>query len=192
MEQSLIPMVIEQTAKGERGYDLFSRLLKDRIIFIAGPITDQLANVVCGQLLFLEASNPKTKINMYINSPGGLITAGMAIYDTMQFVGSEVSTTCLGQAASMAAILLAAGSQGQRFSLPNSRIMIHQPLGGAYGQASDMEIMANEIIFLKRRVSEILASHTGQTVKRIIADTDRNFFMSSEEAKNYGLIDTIV
>lgn len=179
-----VPMVVEQVGRSERAYDIYSRLLKDRIIFIGGPIDDQVANLVVAQLLHLEAEDPKKDINIYINSPGGVVTAGLAIYDTIQFIKPDVSTTCIGQAASMGAFLLTAGTKGKRYSLPNSRIMIHQPLGGAQGQASDIEIAAKEILFLKDRLNSILKKHTGQTLKKIQNDTDRNFFMTAEDAKN--------
>ncbi|MFA7056231.1 MAG: ATP-dependent Clp endopeptidase proteolytic subunit ClpP [Candidatus Cloacimonadales bacterium] len=187
-----VPMVVEQVGRSERAYDIYSRLLKDRIIFIGGPIDDHVANLVVAQLLHLEAEDPKKDINIYINSPGGIVTAGMAIYDTIQFIKPDVSTTCIGQAASMGALLLAAGTKGKRYSLPNSRIMIHQPLGGAQGQASDIEIAAKEIVFLKERLSKILQKHTGQTLKKIEKDTDRNFFMTAQEAEAYGLIDQVI
>jgi ATP-dependent Clp protease protease subunit len=187
-----VPMVVEQVGRSERAYDIYSRLLKDRIIFIGGPIDDHVANLVVAQLLHLEAEDPKKDINIYINSPGGAVTAGMAIYDTMQFIKPDVSTTCIGQAASMGALLLTAGTKGKRYSLPNSRIMIHQPLGGAQGQASDIEIAAKEILFLKGHLNDILQKHTGQTLKKIENDTDRNFFMTAEQAKNYGLIDQVI
>ncbi len=187
-----VPMVVEQVGRSERAYDIYSRLLKDRIIFIGGPIDDHVANLVVAQLLHLEAEDPKKDINIYINSPGGVVTAGMAIYDTIQFIKPDVSTTCIGQAASMGALLLTAGTKGKRYSLPNSRIMIHQPLGGAQGQASDIEIAAKEILFLKSHLTSILQKHTGQTLKKIENDTDRNFFMTAEEAKNYGLIDQVI
>jgi ATP-dependent Clp protease protease subunit len=187
-----VPMVVEQVGRSERAYDIYSRLLKDRIIFIGGPIDDQVANIVVAQLLHLEAEDPKKDINIYINSPGGVVTAGLAIYDTIQFIKPDVSTTCIGQAASMGAFLLTAGTKGKRYSLPNSRIMIHQPLGGAQGQASDIEIAAKEILFLKDHLNSILQKHTGQTLKKIKADTDRNFFMTAEDAKKYGLIDQVI
>ena len=189
---TLVPIVIEQTSRGERSYDIFSRLLKDRIIFIGGGIEDGLADLIIAQLLFLESEDPEKDISIYINSPGGVVTAGMAIYDTMQYIKPDVSTICMGQAASMGAVLLAAGAKGKRFALPNSRIMIHQPLGGAQGQASDIEIQAQEIIRMKDMLNNILADHTGQPLKRIKKDTDRDFFMSSKEAKDYGLIDEVV
>lgn len=187
-----IPFVIEQTGRGERSYDIYSRLLRDRIIFVSGPIEDNSANLIIAQLLFLESENPEKDIYLYINSPGGVISSGLAIYDTMQFIKPDVATLCLGQAASMGAVLLAAGAAKKRFSLPNSRIMIHQPLGGAQGQAADIEIMAKEIIRLKQRMNEIMTKHTGQTLEKIEKDTDRNNFMSPEEALEYGIIDEII
>ncbi len=187
-----VPMVVEQVGRSERAYDIYSRLLKDRIIFIGGPIDDHVANLVVAQLLHLEAEDPTKDINIYINSPGGVITAGMAIYDTIQFIKPDVSTTCIGQAASMGALLLTAGTKGKRYSLPNSRIMIHQPLGGAQGQASDIEIAAKEILFLKKHLNNIMQKHTGQTLQQIEVDTDRNYFMTAEQAKNYGLIDQVI
>lgn len=187
-----VPMVVEQVGRSERAYDIYSRLLKDRIIFIGGPIDDHVANLVVAQLLHLEAEDPKKDINIYINSPGGIVTAGLAIYDTIQFIKPDVSTTCIGQAASMGAFLLTAGAKGKRYSLPNSRIMIHQPLGGVQGQASDIEIAAKEILFLKKQLNSILQKHTGQTLKKIETDTDRNFFMTAEDAKKYGLIDQVI
>ncbi len=189
---SLIPYVIEETSKGERGYDIYSRLLKDRIIFLGYPIDDHVANVVIAQLLYLEAEDPDKEIYVYINSPGGIITSGLAIYDTMQFVKPPISTICIGQAASMAAVLLAAGSPGKRFALPNSRVMIHQPLGGAEGQATDIEIQAREIMKMKSLLNGILAHHSGQSLKRIEKDVDRDYFMSPKDAKEYGLIDDII
>lgn len=186
-----MPYVIEQTTRGERGYDIYSRLLKDRIIFIGTPINDTYANLVIAQLLFLQADDPEKDIHLYINSPGGWVTAGLAIYDTMQFVRCDVTTTCVGMAASMAAVLLAAGTKGKRFALPNSRIMLHQPQGGASGQASDIEIQAREMVKAKHRLNEIMALHTNQPVERIAEDSERDFYMSAEEAKNYGLIDEI-
>jgi ATP-dependent Clp protease protease subunit len=188
----LIPMVIEQTGRGERSYDIYSRLLKERIIFLSDAIDDMTANLIISQLLFLEAEDNEREAYMYINSPGGVVTAGLAIYDTMQFIKTKVSTICLGQAASMGAFLLAAGEPGKRYALPNARIMIHQPLGGAQGQATDIEIQANEILRLKRSLNGMLAKHTGQNVKKIEKDTDRDFFMSSEEAVAYGLIDEVL
>ncbi len=189
---SFIPFVIEQTGRAERSYDIFSRLLKDRIIFIGGPINDVVANLVVAQLLHLEAEAPEKDIYMYINSPGGVITSGLAIYDTMQYIKPDVSTICIGQAASMGAVLLAAGAEGKRFALPSSRVMIHQPLGGAQGQATDIEIQANEILYMKDKLTDILRKHTGKTAKRIKADSDRNFFMSAQEALEYGIIDTVI
>lgn len=189
---TLIPMVIEQTNRGERSYDIYSRLLKDRIVFIGQPINDTVANVVIAQLLFLEAENPENDIHVYIHSPGGDVAAGLAIYDTMQYVKSPVSTICLGQAASMAAVLLAAGEKGKRFALPHSRVMIHQPLGGFQGQATDIDIHAKEILRVRSELNEILAAHSGQNIDKIKVDTDRDFFMSGEEAKGYGIIDRVV
>ena len=188
----LIPMVVEQTSRGERAYDIYSRLLKDNVVFLGQPIDDTVSNLIIAQLLFLEAENPEKDISIYINSPGGSITAGLAIYDTMQYVKPPVSTICIGQAASMGAVLLAAGAKGKRHSLPNARIMIHQPLGGARGQATDMEIHVREIIRLKSRLNEILQKHTGQPMERIEKDTDRDFFMGAGESKAYGLIDEVV
>jgi len=189
---SLIPMVIEQTSRGERAYDIYSRLLKDRIVFIGTPIDDIVANTVIAQLLFLEADDPDKDISLYINSPGGVVTSGLAIYDTMNYIKCPVSTICIGQAASMAALLMAAGTKGKRFSLPHSRMMIHQPIGGFQGQATDIEIHAREILNLKDTLNNILANHTGQPLDRIKADTDRDFFMSGEDAKTYGLIDEVI
>ncbi|MCL1926657.1 MAG: ATP-dependent Clp endopeptidase proteolytic subunit ClpP [Syntrophorhabdaceae bacterium] len=189
---TLVPMVVEQTSRGERAYDIYSRLLKDRIVFIGSQIDDDVANLVIAQLLFLEAEDPDKDINIYINSPGGVVTAGMAIYDTMQFIKPSVSTTCLGQAASMAAILLAGGSEGKRAALPNARILIHQPMGGTRGQATDIKIQAEEIIRLREHLNNILAKHTGQPLERIAADTERDYYMSSEQAKTYGIIDQVV
>ena len=189
---SLIPMVVEQTSKGERAYDIYSRLLKERVIFITGPIEDYMANLIVAQLLFLEAENPDKDINVYINSPGGAITSGMSIYDTMTYIKPDISTLCIGQAASMGAILLAGGTEGKRFALPNSRIMIHQPLGGFQGQASDFEIHAKEILSMKKKLNEILAFHTGKEVDQIEKDTERDNFMNGEEAKEYGLIDKVI
>ncbi len=188
----LIPMVIEQSSKGERAYDIFSRLLKDRIIFVGTAINDEIANLLIAQLLFLESDDPDKDINFYINSPGGVVTAGMAIYDTMQYIKPDITTVCIGQAASMAAVLLAAGTKGKRYSLPNSRIMVHQPMGGAQGQASDIAIQAKEILRMKDTLNEILASHTGQDLTKIQEDTDRDFFMAGKEAKEYGLIDHVI
>ncbi len=187
----LIPMVVESTGRGERAYDIYSRLLKDRIIFIGSPIDDNVANLVIAQLLFLDAEDPTKDIFLYINSPGGSVTAGMAIYDTMQFVKPDVVTTCMGMAASMGAFLLAAGTNGKRAALPNSRIMIHQPSAGTSGQVSDIEIMTKEFLGTKKRLNDLLVMHTGQPLSRIEADTDRNFFMSADEAKDYGLIDKV-
>jgi len=187
-----IPMVIEQNGRGERAYDIYSRLLKERVIFLVGPVNDMTANLVVAQLLFLEAENPDKDIFLYINSPGGSVTAGMAIYDTMQFIKPDVSTLCIGQAASMGALLLTAGARGKRFCLPNSRVMIHQPLGGFQGQASDIEIHAKEILYLRARLNEILASHTGQSIEAIERDTDRDNFMSAEQSVNYGLVDRVI
>jgi len=189
---SLIPMVVEQTGRGERAYDIYSRLLKDRIIFLGGPIEDHMANLIIAQMLFLESEDPEKNIFLYINSPGGVVTAGMAIYDTMQYLKAPVSTICVGQAASMGALLLAAGRKGKRYALPHSRIMIHQPLGGFQGQATDIKIHAEEILKLRDTLNGVLAHHTGQNLERIAADTERDFFMSSEAAKNYGIIDDTV
>lgn len=189
---NLVPMVVEQTSRGERAYDIYSRLLKDRIVFIGTSINDQVANLAIAQLLFLESENPDKDIHLYINSPGGHVHAGLAIYDTIQYIKPDVSTICVGLAASMGAVLLAAGSQEKRFSLPNSRVMIHQPMGGAQGQASDVEIHAKEIVRTKERLNNILSHHTGQPIERVQQDTDRDFFMSGEEAKDYGLIDEIL
>ncbi|OAQ20779.1 ATP-dependent Clp endopeptidase proteolytic subunit ClpP [Thermosulfurimonas dismutans] len=188
----LIPIVIEQTGRGERAYDIYSRLLRERIVFIGGPIDDQLANLVIAQLLFLEAEDPERDIMLYINSPGGIVTAGLAIYDTMQYVKPDVCTICLGQAASMAAVLLAAGAKGKRYALPHSRIMLHQPMGAFQGQATDVDIQAREIIRLRELLNNILANHTGQPVERIKEDTERDFYMSSHEALKYGLVDKII
>ena len=188
----MIPYVVEQTGKGERSYDIYSRLLLDRIVFISGEVTDEMANAVCAQLLFLQSQDPKKDINVYINSPGGSVTAGLAIYDTMQFVKCPIATYCIGQAASMGAVLLTAGEKGRRFSLPNARIMIHQPWGGAEGKASDIEITAREILRLKERLNEILAKHSGRKMEEVVRDTDRDHFMSAEEAKEWGLIDEVL
>ncbi len=188
---TLVPYVIEQTGRGERAYDIFSRLLKDRIIFIGQPINDILANLVIAQMLFLEADDPDKDINIYINSPGGFVPSGLAIYDTIQFVKPDVATTCVGQAASMGALLLAAGTKGKRAALPHSRIMIHQPWGGVQGQVSDIEIHTKELLLVKKKVNELLVKHTRQPLDKIEKDTDRNFFMSAEEAKAYGLIDDV-
>lgn len=187
-----IPYVIEQTGRGERSYDIYSRLLKDRIVFLGDAIDDTVANLVVAQLLFLESEDPDKDVNIYINSPGGVVTAGMAIYDTMQYLKCPISTICIGQAASMAAVLLAGGAKGKRVALPNSRVMIHQPLGGMQGQAVDMEIHAREILGMRERLNDILVSHTGQSKKKIKADTDRDFFMSAEEAVEYGIIDKVI
>ena len=189
---SLVPIVVEQSGRGERAYDIFSRLLKDRIIFIGTPIDDVVANLVIAQLLFLEAEDPDRDINLYINSPGGVVSAGLAIYDTMQFIKSDVATICMGQAASMAALLLAAGAAGKRSALPHSRIMIHQPLGGSQGQATDIEIYTKEILTLRTELNKILVRHTNQPVDKIEKDTDRNFFMSAEEAKAYRIVDKVI
>lgn len=188
----MIPMVIEQSGRGERAFDIYSRLLKERIIFLVGPVTDQSANLIVAQLLFLESENPEKDIALYINSPGGSVSAGMAIYDTMQFIRPQVSTLCTGLAASMGAFLLAAGAKGKRFSLPNSRIMIHQPSGGAQGQATDIEIHAREILYLRERLNGILSENTGRPVEQIARDTERDNFMSADEAKSYGLIDEVL
>ncbi|MCK6394111.1 ATP-dependent Clp endopeptidase proteolytic subunit ClpP [Zoogloea sp.] len=188
----LIPMVVEQSGRGERSYDIYSRLLKERVVFLVGPVNDVTANLIVAQLLFLESENPDKDIYFYINSPGGSVTAGMAIYDTMQFIKPNVSTLCIGQAASMGAFLLAAGEKGKRFSLPNSRIMIHQPLGGFQGQASDIEIHAREILSLRAKLNDMLAKHTGQSIEAIEKDTDRDNFMSAEEAVRYGLVDKVL
>ncbi|NOX37357.1 MAG: ATP-dependent Clp endopeptidase proteolytic subunit ClpP [Calditrichaeota bacterium] len=189
---ALVPIVIEQTGRGERAYDIYSRLLKERIIFLGTPIDDNIASLIVAQLLFLEAENPEKDIHLYINSPGGIVTAGLAIYDTMQYIKPDVVTYCIGQAASMGAILLAGGAKGKRFALPNSRIMIHQPLGGVEGQATDIDIHAREILKIRERLNRILAERTGQPIEKIEQDTDRNFFMSATEAKEYGLIDKIL
>jgi ATP-dependent Clp protease protease subunit len=187
-----IPMVIEQSGRGERSYDIYSRLLKERVIFLVGPVNDMSANMVVAQLLFLEAENPDKDISLYINSPGGSVTAGMSIYDTMQFIKPDVSTLCIGQAASMGAFLLSAGAKGKRFSLPNSRIMIHQPSGGFQGQSTDIQIHAKEIMYLREKLNAILASHTGRTVEEIDKDTERDNFMSAEESVKYGMIDKVI
>ncbi len=188
----LIPMVVEASGRGERAYDIYSRLLKERIVFLVGEVNDQTANLIVAQMLFLESESPDKDIHFYINSPGGAITSGMAIYDTMQYIKPNVSTLCIGQAASMGAFLLAAGEKGKRFALPNSRVMIHQPLGGFRGQASDIEIHAKEILFTKKRMNELLAQHTGQPVETIERDTDRDNFLSAEEAMKYGLVDQVM
>ena len=187
-----VPMVVEQSNRGERAYDIYSRLLKDRIVFIGGPIDDNVANVVIAQLLFLESEDPDKDIHLYINSPGGVVTAGLAIYDTMQYIKPDVSTICLGQAASMGSLLLSAGAKGKRFALPYARIMIHQPLGGAQGQATDIQIQAKEILRLREIGNDILVKHTGQPLEKIQTDTERDFFMSSEQAKEYGILDAVI
>ena len=189
---NLVPMVVEQTARGERAYDIYSRLLKDRLIFIVGGIDDHVANLVVAQLLFLESENPDKDVHLYINSPGGIVTAGLSIYDTMQFIKPDVSTICIGQAASMGSLLLAGGTKGKRFCLPHSRIMIHQPSGGFQGQASDIDIHAREVLKLRQRLNEIMAKHTGQTIERVERDSDRDNFMDAEAAVEYGLIDTVL
>jgi len=189
---TLVPMVVEKTARGERAYDIFSRLLKDRIVFIGTPIDDTIANLVIAQLLFLQTQDPKKDIDVYVNTPGGSVTSGLAVYDTMQFVKPDVNTYCAGQATSMGALLLCAGTKGKRFGLPHSRIMIHQPWGGVRGAAADISIQAKEILRLRQKVNELLAKHTGQSLKRIEKDTDRDFFMSAEEAKEYGIIDEVI
>jgi ATP-dependent Clp protease protease subunit len=189
---TLVPMVVEQSARGERAYDIYSRLLKERVIFLVGQVEDNMANLIVAQLLFLESENPDKDISLYINSPGGSVTAGLAIYDTMQFIKPEVNTYCIGQAASMGAVLLAAGAPNKRYALPNSRVMIHQPLGGVQGQASDIEIHAREILLIRERLNKILAHHTGQKLDKISKDTDRDRFLSSLEAKKYGLIDSVL
>jgi ATP-dependent Clp protease protease subunit len=189
---NLVPMVVEQTSRGERAYDIYSRLLKERVIFLVGAIDDHMANVIVAQMLFLEAENPEKDISLYINSPGGVVTAGMSIYDTMQFIKPDVSTICIGQAASMGALLLAAGAKGKRYALPNSRVMIHQPSGGSQGQATDIEIQAREILTLRQRLNEILARHTGQSFETIANDTERDNFKSAEAAREYGLVDEVL
>lgn len=189
---NLVPMVVEQTSRGERAYDIYSRLLKERVIFLVGPIDDYVANVVVAQMLFLESENPDKDINLYINSPGGVVTAGLAIYDTMRFLKADVSTMVIGQAASMGSFLLAAGTKGKRFALPNSRVMIHQPHGGAQGQATDIEIQAREILYLRRRLNEEFAANTGQPLDRIERDVERDLFFNAEDAKAYGLIDEVL
>ncbi len=190
--QNLVPMVVEQTARGERAYDIYSRLLKERVVFIVGPVEDHMANLVVAQLLYLESDNPDKDIHLYINSPGGTVTAGLSIYDTMQFITSDVSTICVGQAASMGALLLAGGAKGKRHALPHSRIMVHQPSAGFQGQATDIDIHAKEVLELKRRLNKIMARHTGQTVEQIETDLERDNFMGGEDAVNYGLIDTVL
>lgn len=192
MASGLIPMVVEQTARGERSYDIYSRLLKERVIFLVGQVEDHMANLVVAQLLFLEAENPDKDIHLYINSPGGSVTAGMAIYDTMQFIKPDISTMCVGQACSMGAFLLTAGAKGKRYCLPNSRVMIHQPSGGAQGQASDIHIQAREILSIRERLNELMAHHTGQTVEQIALDTERDNFMSAQRSVEYGLVDKVV
>jgi len=192
IHNQLVPMVVEQTARGERAYDIYSRLLKERVIFIVGPIEDHMANLIVAQLLFLESENPDKDIHLYINSPGGSVTSGMSIYDTMQFIKPDVSTMCIGQAASMGALLLTAGAKGKRYCLPHSRTMIHQPLGGFQGQASDIEIHAREILQIRERLNSVLSHHTGQPMERISQDTDRDFFMSAEESVKYGLVDQVL
>ena len=189
---NLVPMVVEQTSRGERAYDIYSRLLKDRIVFIGSPIDDDVANLVIAQLLFLEAEDPDKDINLYINSPGGVVTAGMAIYDTMQFIKPQVAAVCLGQAASMAAVLLAGGAPGKRTALPNARILIHQPMGGTRGQATDIKIQAEEILRMREHLNGILSKHTGQPLERIANDTERDYYMSADQAKTYGIIDEVV
>jgi len=189
---NLVPIVVEQTGRGERAYDIFSRLLRDRILFLGSAVTDDVANLITAQLLFLEAEDPEKDVHFYINSPGGSVTAGLAIYDTMQYIRPDVSTLCLGQAASMAAWLLAAGAKGKRYALPHARIMVHQPLGGAQGQATDIDIQAKEILRLREQMNHILTKHTGQNIKRVERDTDRDFFFTSKQAQEYGIIDEVV
>jgi ATP-dependent Clp protease protease subunit len=189
---NLVPMVVEQTARGERSYDIYSRLLKERVIFLVGEVNDQVANVIVAQMLFLESENPDKDINFYINSPGGAVTAGLAIYDTMQYIKPNVSTMCIGQACSMGSFLLMAGAKGKRFALPNSRVMIHQPSGGAQGQATDIEIQAREILYVRERLNRLYAEHTGQTIEKIEADMERDRFMSAADAKAYGLVDEVL
>jgi ATP-dependent Clp protease protease subunit len=190
---NLVPMVVEQTSRGERAYDIYSRLLKERVIFLVGPVEDHVANVIIAQMLFLEAENPEKDISLYINSPGGLVTAGMAIYDTMQYIKPDVSTICVGQAASMGAVLLAAGAKGKRYSLPNSRILIHQPwMSGLGGQATDIDLAAKEILRMRERINEIFVKHTGQDIKRIQTDTERDYIMSPDQGKEYGIIDDVI
>lgn len=188
----LIPMVVEQTGRGERAYDIFSRLLKDRIVFIGIPISDEISNLIIAQLLFLEAEDPNKDIHLYINCPGGVVTAGLAIYDTMQYVKPQVSTICMGQATSMGALLLGAGEKGKRYALPHARVMIHQPWGGVQGQAADISIQAKEILRLKDKINQLLVKHTGQKLEKIVKDTDRDFFMTAEESRDYGLIDSVI
>ncbi|HAD30936.1 MULTISPECIES: ATP-dependent Clp endopeptidase proteolytic subunit ClpP [unclassified Methylophaga] len=192
VQNALVPIVVEQTSRGERSYDIYSRLLKERIIFLVGQVEDHMANLIVAQMLFLESENPDKDIHLYINSPGGAVTAGLAIYDTMQFIKPQVSTLCIGQAASMGALLLTAGAKGKRFALPNSRIMVHQPLGGFQGQASDIDIHAKEILSIRDRLNGIMAHHTGQDIKKIERDTDRDNFMNGEQAAEYGLIDSVM
>ena len=192
MKSYMIPYVVEQTGKGERTYDIYSRLLLDRIVFVSGEVNDEMANAICAQLLFLQSQDPKKEISVYVNSPGGSVTAGLAIYDTMQFVSCPIATYCIGQAASMGAVLLTAGTKGRRFALPNARIMIHQPWGGAEGKASDIEITAREILRLKEKLNEILAKHSGRKMADVVRDTDRDYFMGAEEAKVWGLIDEVL
>jgi len=189
---NLIPMVVEQTARGERSYDIYSRLLKERVIFLVGEVNDQVANVIVAQMLFLESENPDKDIHFYINSPGGAVTAGLAIYDTMQFIKPDVSTMCIGQACSMGSLLLTAGAKGKRFALPNTRVMIHQPSGGAQGQATDIEIQAREILYIRKRLNQLYVNHTGQTLEKIELDLERDRFMSADDAKAYGLIDEVL
>jgi len=191
-QMNLVPMVVEQTSRGERAYDIYSRLLKERVIFVVGPVDDYMANLVVAQLLFLESENPDKDISLYINSPGGVITSGMGIYDTMQFVQPDISTLCIGQAASMGAFLLAGGTKGKRYALPNSRVMIHQPSGGSQGQATDIDIQAKEILKIRSQINEIMSDHTGQSVEKIAEDTERDNFMSATEAADYGLIDSVI
>lgn len=192
IDNNLVPMVVEQTARGERSYDIFSRLLKERVIFLVGQVEDHMANLIVAQLLFLESEDPDKDISIYINSPGGAVTAGLAIYDTMQFIKPDVSTLCIGQACSMGSLLLTAGAKGKRFALPNSRVMIHQPLGGFQGQATDIEIHTKEMLTVKKRLTEILAHHTGQTVENVRDNTERDNFMSAEQAKEFGLVDEVI
>jgi ATP-dependent Clp protease protease subunit len=189
---TLVPMVVEQTARGERAYDIYSRLLKERVIFLVGPVEDHMANLVVAQLLFLESENPDKDIHLYINSPGGSVTAGLSVYDTMQFIKPDVSTLCIGQAASMGAVLLAGGTHGKRYCLPHSRLLIHQPLGGFQGQAADIDIHAREILLIRERLNHILAKHTGQSIEKIQRDTDRDYFMSATESVAYGLVDSVL
>ena len=192
IQANLVPMVVEQTARGERAYDIYSRLLKERLIFITGPIEDHMANLIIAQLLFLESENPDKDIHLYINSPGGVVTAGLAIYDTMQFIKPDVSTLCIGQAASMGAVLLAGGTKGKRYCLPHARVMIHQPQGGATGQTSDISIAAREILRWRKTLNEILARHTNQSVERVEKDSDRDYYMTAQEAKEYGIVDNVI